>query len=336
MSLAVSRIPQIFRKGAGVFTPTGTIVHDDKTEWDGTFVNMQDANDNLELAPTYFGEGFDSEIVGQNPSIPPWTTITEPVSTNIEVVNSPVAVGSKACMFDNPTSNYIIIEKLLASAHTISEITVRARYEVDYAANDVVWFQLRNTANQTVVNLKWDRTGAAAGKVKVFYYDTGGAVEIKEVNIEQYYKYKIGYNSVSGKHDIYIDDVKEVDNQDTQQSGTDIKKLLIAVMQAECYFDHIIWGAIISTGSYEHDSTAVDVGAGVVWGQFSWTEVLDGATIVAKVKTSPDDVDWTEAWQTLNSGDYITGNNRYLRYRFEITNGTALTEIDDVNITYSV
>jgi len=87
-------------------------------------------------------------------------------------------------------------------------------------------------------------------------------------------------------------------------------------------------------GSYE--SQTLNVGAGVDWGKFTFTENLDGATIVAQVKTSPNGSDWSEDWQTLNSGDYITGNQQYMKYRFTITNGTDETTIDDITITYAV
>ena len=38
--------------GAAEFKPTGTVVHDDAVDWDGSFDNMTDEDDELELIST--------------------------------------------------------------------------------------------------------------------------------------------------------------------------------------------------------------------------------------------------------------------------------------------
>lgn len=92
-----------------------------------------------------------------------------------------------------------------------------------------------------------------------------------------------------------------------------------------------LYGIYIS-GSYE--SQVLDGGVGVTWGQFLWTEVLSDATLIMKCKTSPDGINWDEEWQILSNEDWIIGQNRFFKYRAELSNATITTLVDDINITY--
>ena len=320
----VSRMPQIFRKGAGVFLPTGTVVHDDAVDFAGTFVNMVDINDKLEMYQ--FCDGFEGDAINANPAL--WV-VSEAGAADVKVVGAPVDVGVRACVLISNDANWASINKVIAIPHTTKGV-VEWRWRNRAADPTEAWMMLTGTGG-TAPFLSFTDTG------KIRYHDGGGWIDIKiGLAMDTYYKVTLKYDIITDLFDAYINDVLEKANCTFSTPNTDIDKLQYyspgSVNQGDCYIDEVLWN--VQEGSYE--SQSIDVGVGVVWGQITWDEVLDGATIVCKVKTSPDDIDWTEAWQTVNSGDYITGNQRYVKYRYEIINATNLTEIDNVNITYSV
>jgi hypothetical protein len=316
--------------GGGEFKATGTITHDDAGDFAGTFTNMLDVYDRLELG--YFKDTFEQDAVGINPS--KWTTHEHPPTTNVSIVSSPVKYGSRACNFyDANAGADVQIYQTLPSRVTDTE-------------GVIVWYIYCKSGSQSYLRT-FIRDGAGAkmafyfvridaSNVRWYYYDGATRIIESNLNYNQWYKIEIFYNLDTDKFDAYRDGVLKVNQGNfwNTATGLDYSYWLVpnANQTSGTVIDNYSW--YTPSGSYE--SQTLNMGAGVDWGTFTWTENADGATIVAQVKTSPDGADWSESWQTLNSGDYITGNQQFLKYKFTITNGTEETYIDDIVITYSV
>lgn len=270
--------PKLIKKAVEAFVPTGTIVHDDKADWEGTFVNMTDVNDKLEMnAPA----------------------ITEQCVTGDQGGSSGTYFGQEVYLEEGEKITRIDV---LARSYTTSVIAIRLR--LTYAGADL---------------------GTPAYTERTIISTAQWYSHIFEYLIPSTGMYYVRYDKVSGDNVVGF---RTLNNQ--YRNGYCFYQGVIKRSSWDMRFK--IW-SMLTFGSYE--SQSLFVGAGVDWGKIVWDVVLDGATLVAKVRASDDEIEWTE-WQTLVSGDYIVVDGDYLQYRYELTNATALTEIDNVEIEFAI
>lgn len=268
-------LPKMGIVSVGEFKPTGKVVHDDAVDWDGTFTNMIDTNDKLELT---IPSTTEQQTAG-------WENSTIPSGQEIYLEQGWEVISIQIYKYDS--------------------VSMTFRFRAVWDGADIGGSKTTTSTGWVTHTLSPSFKCTTTGK----YYiriDGGGAGKY----------FMTGNEGYRGGAYCYV-------------AGDTPNRLESYDLGFKVTYN-------IRNGSYVHDTTPVDVGAGVDWGKFEWSEVLDGATIIAKVKTSPDGVDWSEEWQTLSNGDYITGNNRYLIYGYWVINGTLITEIDDVNIGYAV
>lgn len=321
-------VPVINRAG-GVFTPTGTIVHDDAGDFAGSFTRTTDAYDD-KITTIFFRDNIESYAIGSHDPTG-FEDYGEGASCDLIVVSSPVYEGSRALKFyDNGTSASAWAEKRFGSSidgHSYRRL-LYFRYNV---ATGTFALHIRTSAATYCMRWRVDKANN-----KLYYRNNGGWVEYKSgLSTGTWYKLELWFDADSNMFDFYVDDSLEAANVSEDRGGHQWFHHITDYGDAGGQTDYVdlvqFW---YENGTYE--SQNVDVGAGVDWGQITWDENLDGGTIVVKVKTSPDGADWSESWQTVSNGDYITGNQRYLKYRIEFSDARAYTTITNIRITYSV
>jgi len=304
------------------------VVHDDSGDFLGTFIDMTAVNDKLELS--VFEDDFE-ETVGTDPSN--WT-VTENTGDDIDIDDTRYYSGTRSCKHHRVSAGGASIRKILSVALTDTKGYVRFALNHDNLATGYPTLVLRDSTPTTFITLQLNTSGGDGSSELESYNGSTWDTIKTNMNWDQWYLIETIYDLSTDTFDCYVDSVLEATGLSFQNSVGNVKRIIFYTGNSDGDWFLDYFKIIDQTGNYE--SQTIDVGSGVDWGTFSWTENADGATIVAKVKTSPDGSDWSESWQTLNSGDYITGNNRYLKYRFEITNGTKNTYIDDVTIEYAV
>lgn len=174
----------------------------------GNVYATADGKMNLSVT-TIFSDDFENDVANSNPDSPPWTTLEDTATTNVAISNSVYHGGSQSVMFDDddvtshstPTQ---IVDGCYINSATFTATTVGgaewwARVN-DQGGNDPAFSMELLSGTSIAALLTFLGTD-------IIYYDGAVNTILTGYTEDQWYKFRLAFDTTTDTYDIYIDEV---------------------------------------------------------------------------------------------------------------------------------
>jgi len=285
---------------------------DIKADWDlGTFSDTaSDVHDgDVVLDLPYLYDDFEDGIYTDK-----WTK-----------VGTGILMEASGYLSMNPSNYYFLGVKKAINQNFLNEVNSEwsLKILINSASTEVAQFNFFGTSNSSqLMGYYLQIFGDGIQLMKGIGGTVTTLLTIAYPQNHNWHTYKIIRNP-AGLFSVYVDDVFKGSVTDTSITSASYIHIMsgsagLAGVSTN-YVDDCYINLFYSTGNYISD--VLDGGASLTaWGTLeSNTDIPANTNIIIYTRSSADNIDWTEAWQTLEVSGQIKSLQRYLQYKAEFT-----------------